>query len=284
MAVGDLVTTDWQMEFNGLLIGDTTDFSIATIAGLAELPPVRSHDQVLLRTDGASPGDDFIGSRTLIVSLEIDLRNSATTFDDFARAFVPGGTPQPMVMQIPQIAGGIKTRVYGRPRRRSAPINLEWLYELPVIIFEFDCADPRIYADAPVSHVGRTLAAATGGLTWPLTFPLDWGTFNAGTFTATNAGNVPAPAVFTFHGPLTTPRVENITQGSTLEFNIALSAGETLVVDTGARTALLNATASRSSALTAASVWFHIEDGDDLRFAASAGTGVMDGQWRSPWI
>ena len=284
MAVGDLVTADWQLEFGGMLIGDSTDYSIAVISGLAELPNVRSNDQILLRTDGLWAGDDFVGQRKLTLSIEIDTRNSATAFDDLARAFVPGAPEAPLVFQVPQIAGGIKCRVYGRPRRRSAPINLEWLYQLPIVVLELDCTDPRIYADAATVHTGRTLAAATGGLAWPLTFDLDWGSFNAGTFVADNAGSIQAPAVFTFHGPLTNPRVENLTQGRTMEFLIALGAGETLTVDTAARTILIGGTASRSGALTAASQWFHIGTSDTIRFAASAGTGTLDVVWRSSWL
>lgn len=285
MAVGDTVTQDWDIEFGGLAIGDTTAYAVALIEGLADAPAVRSGDQTQMRTIGLSPGDDFAAGRTITVSLEIDHVNNSGAFTALANALRPGPAEQPLVMQIPEVAGGAKIRVGARFRRRSAPINLEWLYDLPVVVVEFDCTDPRIYADTPTILSGLTLAAATGGLTWPLTWPLDWGTFSSGAFTATNSGGEPTGLTFTFSGPLTTPRVENITQSRTIEFDLALAAGDTLVVDTRARTVLLNGTASRSGSLTATSSWFLLGSGTEtLRFAAAAGTGTLTAEWRSAWI
>jgi len=285
MAVGDTVTEDWDIEFNGLALGEGTPFLVALVEGLADLPAVRSGDQTLLRTDGLWAGEDFLGGRTITISVEVDQRTTTTAFDELASAFVPGQAEQPLVMQIPRVAGGAKIRVNARARRRSAPINLEWLYDLPVIVVELDATDPRIYADTPTTISGLGLAAATGGLTWPLTWLLDWGTFNSGTFTAFNGGNYATPVAFTFAGPLERPRVENLTQSRILEFDVSLAAGDTLVVDTGARTALIGGTASRSGTMTADSQWFHLGAGTEtIRFAANSGSGTLAAEWRSAWI
>jgi hypothetical protein len=108
--------------------------------------------------------------------------------------------------------------------------------------FQFLCADPRRYALADQS-LTVALPTSSGGLVYPLDYPLDYGTSTSGSNVATNGGSVPTPPVVTFHGPLTDPKLASPTW--TLGFDITLADGETLTVDTGAGTVVLNGTADR---------------------------------------
>lgn len=285
MAVGDLITGDWEMEYNDLLIGGDSDYAVAEVRGLLDLN-VRTSDRALLRRHGLHPGEDFLSGRTVTVAVEVYSSSGLDqAVQDFLEAFVPAGGEQGLAMQLPGIANGAKVRLNSRVRRRSSAVDLEWYRGIPVILVELEATDPRLYAAAESSDTGRTISTTSGGLTWPLTWPLAWGTAASGTFVATNAGNFETPATFTLSGPLTNPRIENVTQGKTLDFGITLSASETLVVDTAARTVLLGGTASRYSTLTTASEWFQLgAGGDTIRLAADSGSGSMDTTWRSAWV
>ena len=101
------------------------------------------------------------------------------------------------------------------------------------------------------------MTTTTGGLTFDLTFDLTFSASSGGdTVTVTNDGNVPTPAVFTIDGPVSNPTIENTTLGKELSFDIVLGASDQLVVDTAARTVVLNGTASRYNTLTPDSEWF----------------------------
>jgi hypothetical protein len=81
-----------------------------------------------------------------------------------------------------------------------------------------------------------------GGLDYVTGGGLNYGTVTStGVVALTNPGTATAWPVFTFAGPLTTPAVTDQASGSQLAYTgAALAAGETLVVDTKARTVLRN--------------------------------------------
>ena len=291
MAAGDLITADWELEFNDLLIGGDTDFSVASVEGLLDFD-VRTSDRELLRRHGLHAGDDFLSGRTVTVAVEVYNETSLdSAMQSFLEAFVPASGELGLAMQLPGIANGNKVRLNSRVRRRSSAVDLEWYRGIPVVIVELEATDPRLYAAAASSVSAVSITASTGGLDWDagvtnqLQWPLSWGSFTSGEFTATNAGNFETPGVFTLQGPLTNPRVVNTTQGKKLDMGITLSASETLVIDTGARTILLGGTASRYSTLTSDSEWFQLgAGGDTIQLAADSGSGSISATWRSAWV
>lgn len=289
MATGDLVTADWQAEYNGVALGDGTPFLIAQIDGLLDLPEVRSADKVRLRRNGLTAGDDFTGGRAITVTLEV-AQTGTTSFNDavdqLARLTAPGGPERPLVLQIPGVAGGGKRWVYCKPRRRSLPIGREFFYGLTAATVEFFSTDPRIFA-ADQGSASTTLATAGAGLTFPATFPVTFGAAAiGGLLSVTNAGSFATSPTIRIDGPVSNPRIENVTAGRTLAFDITLDAGDYLLVDTEQRTVMLNGTTSRYNALASASVWFELEPGtSEVRFSApltSAATMLMT--WRSAWV
>jgi hypothetical protein len=148
--------------------------------------------------------------------------------------------------------------------------------------------DHRRYAD---TETILTLELATSGgtstgLTAPFTAPfLTTGSAaSTTTKTAYNIGTASTRPVVTFFGPLTNPGITNLNVGKTLSFTYDLLAGQTLVVDFDARTALLNGTASRTYAITpTAAYWDIAPGGNDIRFTALGGNGNAEVRFRSAW-
>lgn len=289
MAIGDLVTTDWQMEYNGIGIGDGTPFSVAQVEGLLNLPELVSADRSRLRRHGLLPGDDFTNGRSIVLTLEVS-GTDTVTFDEAIEQLMlmttPGAPEQPLVVQVPGVAGGGKRWVNCRPRRRSLPIGREFYYELPLAVVEFYSTNPRIF-DATAGSEAVSLASAGGGLNFNAVAPLTFGAVSAGsTLNLVNTGNFYSSPIINIFGPVTNPRVESITQDKTLAFGITLAADESLVIDTELRTVLLNGTASRYNTLTTDSEWFDLQPGNnEVRFqAATVTASTMTITWRSAWV
>lgn len=288
MAVGDLVTTDFMLEYNGLVVGDDEDISLARVEGLTDLPSVRTADRTVLRRHGLHPGDDYLGGRSITLTLEVNAATDAalaTRFEEVTAAYQVGAE-QALVFQIPGVAGGGKRLVYARPRGLSAPIGLEWLYRLPIITVRFDASDPRLYAFTESSEAD-TLPTTEGGLEFNETPPLTFGAVSTGgLFECDNEGTFPTSPVIKLTGPVTNPRVTNVTTGQTTELELTVSSGDYVVLDAGARTVLLNGTASRYSSLASDSEWFDLEPGvNEIRYEASTTTSsAITVTFRSAWL
>lgn len=140
-------------------------------------------------------------------------------------------------------------------------------------------ADPRRYAADPM-FATTGLPPTYSGLTFPITFPLDFGTASGsgtGSVVVNQQGNFDeTPATITFAGPVVSPRVTHLQSGRTLAFDFTLNEGETLVVDLGEQTALLNGTGSRIYTMTPSSAWFMLAPGlNEMAFRGEdPGTGT----------
>lgn len=287
MAAGDLITTDWQIEFNDLLTGDLTDYDLRLIEGVGGMAAIRTADQKLQRRHGLHPGDDFLDGRT--ITLEYDVTNAdhaarVLLLDALFAAFKPGEDELPLVFQIPSIAGGGKRRINCRPRRRAMPIDLQFLYSISEITLQLESTDPRIFDNTESTDM-VSLPTAGGGLNFPSTFNRTFGAVSTGgTITANNAGTFDTPVVLRVDGPATDPIIENVTAGKTLELDIELGASDFIEFDTEERTVLLNGTASRYSLLRR-SGWFDLAPGNNqLDFRAATTTAAtLTATWRSAW-
>lgn len=289
MAAGDLITSEWQLEYNGLLLGEGTDYDLVLIEGLIDAPPVRTADLVVFGRNGVMTTPAFLDGRT--VRLTVDLWcEDAATFSERMEAFLAAFSPtanEPMVLNIPGLPDGGRVQVTCVPRRRSSPIDLDYLYRIPTVVVEMFAADPLIYSTTLSSGMTTLEVATVSGLTWPLSWPLSWGgSTQSGTINATNNGNTATPVVIRIDGPVTDPTIENVTTGSELSLSITVETGDFLLIDSGQRSVLLNGTASRYSTLDPGSTWFDLEPGlNTIRFAGASSTaGTLSITWRSAWL
>ena len=285
------VSSDWTLEFAGLLLGDGTAYELAEIEGLADQPDLRTSDRTRLRRHGMLPGDDFLDGRAVTVELEVngvDDADFASRMAALKLALSPGGSEAPLSFKIPGVAGGGVRRMNARPRKLALPITVEryLLGRMPRAVVLFEATDPRLYDDSQ-SSASTALAATPSGHTWNNTWNLSWGSSGtSGSIFAINSGTFPTPPLFRIDGPVTNPSIENITTGETLGFtNLTLGAGEWLDVDTDARTVLLGGTSSRFEKLTTAQ-WFDLRPGTtELRFrGTTAGSPLLTVYWRSAWL
>lgn len=284
------ITQDWQLEYNGLLLGAGTNYRISSYEGLASIPDIRASDRTRLRRHGMLPGSDFLGGRSIVLNF-IVLADTESEFSAAMQAFklalMPCTDEMPLSFQIPAAvgAGGVKVANV-RARRIAAPINRRWAVLAPEVAVEFFATDPRIYADTQ-QYLAASLPIAGGGATFNATFNWVFGTVTgAGSIQANNSGTFPTPVELVIAGPVTNPRIENLTQDKTLAFTLTLATGESLTVNTDTRTVMLNGTASRYSSLDSGSEWFDLQPGiNEIRFAASTNTAAtMTAYWRSAWV
>lgn len=130
---------------------------------------------------------------------------------------------------------------------------------------------------------------AGSGLGMPHDFPHGFGALTTTAAVALNGGNAPTfPTITITAGPTGASGIE-LTNGSTGEswsINLAVPAGNTLVIDMAARLALLNATADRSALVVRPpSTWFALRPGLNSIALASVGDGTTALiEWRDAYL
>jgi hypothetical protein len=264
--------SNWQVSFNGLTIGVGTAYGLLQIEGF-DLPPVANGDVARPRDTGEFIGLDFLRGRdiTMTVDLTSSAAGVASAAQALATAFVPpsdGQTETPLWIQLP----GLPLMCASvRVRKRSGIIDLAWSQGyVKASIIGMHATDPRVYAPTIGSTID--LASIVGGLTWPTSFPLTFGSSSGGgSLIVNNTGNMEMRPIITITGPVTNPVVENETLGEFLSFantnvGYTLANGEQLVIDTDAHSVMffpLDATigASRRQWLQNGSTWWNLPPG-----------------------
>jgi len=291
MAVGDLVTEEWGFEYRGFAFGGTSDLLIAPgMTGLWDTPEVRSSDQPKFRRHGLFAGDDYMGSREIIIPIEITGIDTATWtahLDAMKQAFAVDPErdtiEDALVFKVPGVAGGGTRLVYCRPRGLSAPIDQAWFYNIPVVTARFVATSPFILDATATTVTSPILAGTSSGATWPFTWPLSWGILSPTTFTTTNSGTRRAEWTATITGPVVNPQVVHIDQSKSITLGYTLNTGDTLVIDSETRTATLNGVSNLYGHLTSRQ-WFTIAAGSNtMSFRATSGSGTLSLVYRNTW-
>jgi hypothetical protein len=149
--------------------------------------------------------------------------------------------------------------------------------------------DPRRYSTTLQSQ-STALPVSSGGITLPITLPLTiTAGATSGTITLTNAGSIATRPTFTITGPVVSPAILVQYPDSTvkqLAYSDTLVTGDSLVIDTDARTVTLNGTVSRRRYLSGS--WPEIPPGQSVtvQWVASAPspTALLTGTCRSAWL
>lgn len=274
---------DGQAEIRGLVIGDHTPYPwLGEGPDWWSKPTVRASDIPRPRESGAIATLDLSDPMTLVLTVGI-VADSPADFvakrDALAEAW---STRNEDVELVFQWGGEARVRV-GRTRNMSVTAADVAVGDFAVAQLQFVANDPLIYSAEEFS--GSTgVGSVVGGLEFPLSFPLAFGTATPGTFNAVNSGTAEAPWTATLTGPLVSPKILHVGKQQALEFNgFTLAAGQTLVFDQAMRTVLLNGTASRSGALTRRE-WWTLSPGNNLiQLDAASGSGQLTLTWRSAW-
>jgi hypothetical protein len=281
MAAGDLITQDYQYEYNSLLIGWNTDYDVEELAGLFGFPSVRSSTEDAFGMHGGTPGRHYLPSRVFTVSLNIhgitDDESFATLKYEITKAFGPRSLPRilpetslgtafvsgeiPFVYQHPGV-GERRRFVNCRPIGMDFPANRRYALQYPHVDLRLEASDPRHYSYT-TNIATANLPTPGGGLDFPLTFPLNFGVGSSNAATLENAGNADAHWVAEITGPVSNPRLEvtsnmDDTDIHFIQFSgLSLISGETLVLSSRYRSVLLGGQ-SRRSFVVPGSLWFTI--------------------------
>ena len=148
--------------------------------------------------------------------------------------------------------------------------------------------DPRLYAVGESSTV-LSLPAVSGGLTFPISFPISFSaTVSVSDTTITNDGSIETRPVITIAGPVSQPQI--IVTGpdgttAALLYSGDIAAGDTLVLDTDAKSVLYNGVANRRALLTGQ--WPTLAPGSSgvaFRAGAPSPTATCTITYRSAWM
>lgn len=287
---GELLTGSAQIEWSGLLLGDGTDLFVSGLDGWHDLPPLDSGNVGRSQAHGSWAGRMLAQERIVTVDFDVrpEVQATEALLSALRAATVPSvdGTESALVVRD----YGTALLAFGQVARRKVPMGLGFQRRLTGCAIQWVCSDPRRYSIDEETATISGPTSGSGGLVYPLVFPLDYGTPGTpGGALVTNSGDVATNPVVTIRGPVTGPLVENQTTGRVLEFDLELEVGDELVVDTYAGTARLVGL-SRISTLTPSSAplqsWTLPPGESSLVFrggtfpAAGASCSLA---WRSAW-
>lgn len=278
-APGALITTVGQVQFGDMLLGSGTSAGWRELVEWRNLPDSTPSDSPRPQAHGAYPGSVY--GESLVVTFTCQVRGTPeakalalATLERYGRLGVEH------VLAVNDADDGVWFR-NARVIARNVPQGKHFRHAPVECSFQFLCADPRRFN--LTERVGViALPANTGGLDYPLVYPLDYGTAISGSFVATNDGSEDTPMVAVFNGPLTSPTLS--TGAWSMTWDMTLADGETLTVDTGAGTALLNGNADRLYQLSTASdplpACLLAPGENDMALTATSGTGTVTVTYR----
>lgn len=240
----------------------------------------RDHEGV----DGGFLDAEFEKMRTVV--LEGQLIASVDTVEPFLDTLKSewglGNTIKQLYFQVP----GVAERLL-HVKTLGVRYDIDTLRNMGCCDVQFmaQAEDPRVYSSTLVTVNINQGTPITTGFGFPLGFPFGFGSaVSPDSTTITVGGNRPTPPTITITGPVTDPVIYSDTKGLTMAFQITLTAGQTLVIDTYYRTVKLDGTLTRRSALLTPS-WFYLEPGQNtLRYYAASGGGVAAAvTYRDAW-
>lgn len=284
----------FELNYGGVSFGGigTGTYQLQGINPGLDTPSYISSDQQRALDHGEWQGVDLSPGRDIVVT---QVCQAGTWADLETARQTLGGVMSPQQGEQPlylQLAGGLFVCM-AKPRKHNFPFDINSvLAKGTVVTSMWHATDPRWYA-APSKTASVGLPGPLGGVTFPVSFPASFGGGSyQGLLTVTNAGRMEMRPVLIFTGPLTNPRVTNLTLpgAPTVAFRIALNAGDQLIVDTDTQSVMLSTAGSmtrvpRRDVETPGNVWWNLPPGaNQLAWLAASGTGTMTVQSADAWI
>jgi Phage tail protein len=271
---------DTEITWRGLTLGGDSPYVVQSVSGWDDLPEVRSLSAARARGHGEHVGDQFGGAR--IVTVEGKVAGGAR--DELVRALQDAAPVSSDLEPLTVNMFGRHLTAGARVVRRALTVGLTYGVGETPFALQWRCPDPLRYGPARTASTG--LPTSGTGLAYPLTYPLDYGTLgNPGQITLANEGTADAPVVFDVTGPL--GGFEISAGGRRITYPTAVPAGQTVTVDTGAGTVVVEGTSSRRAHLTAAD-WLHVPAGTALtvQFTSLGGTdpaATLTARWSAAY-
>ncbi|MFE5621722.1 hypothetical protein ACFQ8S_06870 [Streptomyces virginiae] len=262
---------DWTCSFNGLVMGEPDSaISIVAVDGLLTLPELRTSDLTMVQRHGLFAGDDYMNGRTVTLTLEIygSTREEFTAaLNAVQAAFLPVQAEKPLTFRFPGAAADQTAYVMVRPRRRSAPLDLNFANMVCNVVVELFATSPYIEADAVTTL--PTLSSPWAGSAPKLRFTID--------------SSVPVRPVITISNPYN-PSINNEITGE--HFGVMRAHSYPLVIDAFNERVTANGT-DVSGDIAPGSVWPEWSFGDqrlNLYSGSLTGPSTASISFRNRWV
>ncbi|MGW1930691.1 phage distal tail protein [Streptomyces sp. NPDC001919] len=248
-------------------------------------PEVRSEMQQRQADHGSWPSPVYLGERPITAAGVIEAPDRTSLEDAMERLRSAVALTDTLLVVYESTPKQAVVRRSGKPLMRYITDRLA-SYSLMVTAH-----DPRRYATVLQSDE-TMLPVTTGGLTPPVTPPVTIvSTSVSGVIDAPNVGSFETRPLFLIDGPVDSPRILTQMPDGTVRsllYSQSLGAGEQLVIDTDARSVILNGDVSRRRFLSAPTGWPVIppESMVSIQFSAAAYTSgaKLTARWRSAWM
>lgn len=272
---------------NGVVDAQGTVWELTKLDGWHDAPPVRTSMTTRPGEHGAFDGPAYLHPRVLTIEgyAVATSRVNAWRARDIV-ASVCGDPSLGLQTLVVTQTGHINRRL---TVRRSAETKTAFLdnnmLKFSMLLI---APDPRRYADAASSKAIGLPISGGGGLVFPLVFPLTFGAGSVGgQMVCTNMGTIATWPTWSILGPTTGPIITNADTGELLSFDptLVIPAGQTMVIDTNAKTVLLTGVNYRDRLFV--SNWFRFNPGiTNVRFASISGadpSALLTAAWRDAW-
>lgn len=289
---GEQITTDGQVEWNGLLMGPGTDYDLITISGWYGAP---GSNRVTINRPGRHgglPGQLRATERVIEAEFafggELLSGSFASVRSAAAAAFAWDENPveQELAVRMDGLSTLVNARVinYEMPTATSTYNQGEGF-----IAVQWVATDPKRYGIDLKTYSTELPDPIETGLAFPLAFPLSFGVDVevGGSVVLVNNGNAHAWPVWEVIGPITGPVITCQETGNVLQFNsdFEVADGQVLRIDTDTGRVTLGGVNRRNE--LAVAEWFSIPprpSGKEVRFTASGGSGTLVGYVRDAYF
>lgn len=240
---------DTEITWRGLTLGGDSPYIVQSVAGWDDLADLNDLSQARVRGHGDHVGDLYSQARIVTVTgkiADVDQR------DALAEALRRRSTVRSALDDLTIETLGQRLTAQARVLRRSLAVGETYAVGEVPFSLQFRCPDPLRYGPAKTASTG--LPTAGGGMAYPLTYPLTYGSPGAsGQIVLTNTGDADAGIVFDVVAGATTGLPfgwEVSAAGQRITYPTAVPPGQDIAVDTAAGTVLAEGTADRAGELT----------------------------------
>ncbi len=245
---------------------DGTEWHVGNLTGWDDTPEVVSQKTQRVSTHGVHLGPQTFGARTLTLDGWIVARTTTlrqTALQQLHRSLPVNGLAVIRVSDPPERY--VQARLDG-PLKATRIGRCCYSIQIPLV-----APDPRKYGFNP-DPVEIGLPQYEGGVDLPTSLPASLPVrISGGAGEAANTGDMDAPWIAHIAGPVGNPVIEAVDLDRRMAINIDLGVGETLDLDSRARTVVLNGAASRAGLITRGSSWFDLpaESTTTIRYSST---------------
>jgi hypothetical protein len=280
----------WRMTIRNVSIGGSGNvYRFATVPEGFGLPEVSASVTDYALADGGFVQGDRHEARTITGEVLVYPSNRGganlwRAVELLKAAFVRSAVDLPVEFRI---GDGRAVRVYARPTRCEV-VDMDPNFGLATVAFRLVCGDPLLRSDERSATFTPASGSGTTGRTYPRTYPRTYGTVNVsastGLQTLSNEGNYSVPWRAVLRGPVSGPRIEQLSTGRAIRWLGSVAADQTLVIDAGTRVVTLDDYPA-FDLLDGVPDWFYLDPGDnELSYTAASGTGSLTINYSPAWM